>query len=118
MLFNTLTTSVVAVLALANGVICATIPPKTWTPVTYLGNQGAILCEYPIPFHHIHPCPYNTTSNHFKNTAGGTTTKANLVFTSGTVPSFNGTIVGGGIQNQTVRRFSFTSPHLSLSNQY
>jgi enamine deaminase RidA (YjgF/YER057c/UK114 family) len=35
--------------------------------------------------------------------AGGTSTKAGLVFSSGTVPSVNGTIVSGGIAAQTVR---------------
>jgi len=34
--------------------------------------------------------------------ASGTSTKAGIVFSSGTVPSLNGTIVSGGIEAQTV----------------
>ena len=45
-------------------------------PITYLGSKGALL-------------------------SGGATSQG-LVFVSGTVPSLNGTIVAGGIKNETV----------------
>jgi enamine deaminase RidA (YjgF/YER057c/UK114 family) len=45
--------------------------------------------------------------------AGGASTKAGIVFTSGTVPSVNGTIVSGGIAAQTVSSVLtfFTNEH-------
>lgn len=46
--------------------------------VTYLGSQGRIL-------------------------SGGASTTKGLVFTSGTIPSFNGTVVEGGIGPQTAQ---------------
>jgi hypothetical protein len=46
-------------------------------PITYLGSKGALL-------------------------SGGTSVQG-LVFISGTVPSLNGTIVPGGIRNETVK---------------
>lgn len=46
--------------------------------VTYLGTQGPIL-------------------------SSGAWTSKGIVYTSGTVPSFNGSIIAGGIEEQTVR---------------
>lgn len=54
-------------------------------PITYLGSKGALL-------------------------SGGALAQG-LVFVSGTVPSLNGTIVSGGIKNETVR---FTAQTLSV----
>lgn len=44
--------------------------------------------------------------------SGAFTTKA-IVYTAGTVPSLNGTIVSGGIKNQTVRDPKPPSTHLN-----
>lgn len=41
-----------------------------------------------------------------RNTASGAWTSKGIVFTSGTVPSFNGSIVAGGIGPQTVHLIS------------
>jgi hypothetical protein len=59
--------------------------------VTYLGTQGPIL------------------------SSGASTTSKGLVYTAGTVPSFNGSIVEGGIGPQTVCFFRLFIFHLSRS---
>ncbi|KIX05176.1 uncharacterized protein Z518_06048 [Rhinocladiella mackenziei CBS 650.93] len=71
-----------AITALLSIITCAVAVPveRRLAPnetVTYLGSQSRIL-------------------------SGGATAKG-LVYTAGTVPSLNGTIVSGGIQNQTAQ---------------
>lgn len=56
--------------------------------VTYLGSQGPIL-------------------------SGGAWTSKGIVYTAGTVPSKNGTIVAGGIEEQTVRFLIDKTDHQS-----
>lgn len=65
------------------GLACAKPVPKSAEQpvVTYLGTQGPIL-------------------------SSGAWTSKGIVYTSGTVPSFNGSIVAGGIEEQTVRTAS------------
>ncbi|KPI45066.1 RutC family protein [Cyphellophora attinorum] len=67
----------VPLLSLA-GVLAAPFEKKPEPVVTYLGNQGPIL-------------------------SGGAFTTKGIVYTAGTVPSFNGSIVEGGIANQTAQ---------------
>jgi reactive intermediate/imine deaminase len=61
--------------------------------VTYLGTQGPIL------------------------SSGASTTSKGLVYTAGTVPSFNGSIVEGGIGPQTVRLPYTFAVSLSIPDQ-
>ncbi|KAF2009422.1 hypothetical protein BU24DRAFT_74874 [Aaosphaeria arxii CBS 175.79] len=66
-------------LAVASVAVATPTPKAAKQPVvTYLGNQGPIL-------------------------SGGAWTSKGIVYTSGTVPSFNGSIVAGGIAEQTAQ---------------
>lgn len=73
---------VTTVLAVA-GLACAkpVLKSAEQPVVTYLGTQGPIL-------------------------SSGAWTSKGIVYTSGTVPSFNGSIISGGIEEQTVRTAS------------
>lgn len=81
-------------------------PVKARAPVpavTYLGSQGRILCM----------SQYRTVRRAARtdlcySTAGGAAAKG-LVYTAGTVPSLNGTIVSGGIRNETVSLWALVS---------
>ncbi|KAH7109279.1 Endoribonuclease L-PSP/chorismate mutase-like protein [Dendryphion nanum] len=73
-------TSILASFLVVSGVAIAKPTPKVAPQpvVTYLGSQGSLL-------------------------SGGAWTNKGIVFTSGTVPSFNGSIVAGGIEAQTAQ---------------
>lgn len=90
-------TSMIATFLAVAGAIAKPAPKLAEQPVvTYLGTQGPILCT--CPFSSLH---FNTLTHLFS--ASGAWTSKGIVYTSGTVPSVNGTIVGGGIEAQTVR---------------
>lgn len=77
--FTSLLTSVLVVAGIASG---KPVPKSAEVPVvTYLGTQGPIL-------------------------SSGAWTSKGIVYTSGTVPTFNGSIVAGGIEAQTVCHIS------------
>lgn len=78
-------------IALAGFVAAAPTGKGAEPIVTYLGSQGPIL-------------------------SGGAWTSKGIVFTAGTVPSKNGTIVAGGIEEQTVRSFAFISENQILTS--
>lgn len=82
-------------LALTSTVLASPIQKKQEPLVTYLGNQGPILCM-------SHTTSYHSLAN-LTSAGGALTTSKGLVYTAGTVPSFNGSIVEGGIGPQTVR---------------
>lgn len=81
--------SVLATVLVVTGATSAKLVQKTTEQlvVTYLGTQGPIL-------------------------SSGAWTSKGIVYTSGTVPTFNGSIIAGGIEEQTVRLMI-----LSLSQQ-
>ena len=71
--------SFLVILLVSTGIASANPVPKTAEQpvVTYLGTQGPIL-------------------------SSGAWTSKGIVYTSGTVPTFNGSIIAGGIEEQTV----------------
>ncbi|KAF9697481.1 hypothetical protein EKO04_004384 [Ascochyta lentis] len=73
-------TSLLTTLLVFAGIASAKPVPKTAEQpvVTYLGTQGPIL-------------------------SSGAWTSKGIVYTSGTVPSFNGSIIAGGIEEQTAQ---------------
>ncbi|PSN75215.1 hypothetical protein BS50DRAFT_596254 [Corynespora cassiicola Philippines] len=72
-------TSLLSTFLVAGAALAKPTPKLAEQPVvTYLGNQGAIL-------------------------SGGAMTTKGVVYTAGTVPSFNGSIVEGGIEAQTAQ---------------
>ncbi|KAI4906071.1 hypothetical protein J4E90_010919 [Alternaria incomplexa] len=74
-----LTSIVTTFLAVTGAVVAKPTPKLAEQPVvTYLGTQGPIL-------------------------SSGAWTSKGIVYTSGTVPSFNGSIVAGGIEAQTAQ---------------
>jgi enamine deaminase RidA (YjgF/YER057c/UK114 family) len=89
------------------GVTLAKPLPKTAVQpvVTYLGTQGPILCMYPMNIVFILGIGLT-----FRIASGAWTSKG-IVYTSGTVPTFNGSIIAGGIEAQTV-----CHPLLSYNN--
>ena len=89
MLFNRIASSAIAALAFTANVVAI-----NFTPVKYYGSKGALLCEY-MNLRLWGSCLTIRI-------AGGASTKAGIIYTSGTVPSVNGTIVSGGIAAQTV----------------
>lgn len=89
-------TSLFAVALVASSTALALVTPKVAEQpvITYLGTQGPILCM-----------PDQLTlllSQLIRRLASGAFTTKGIVYTAGTVPSLNGTIVTGGIKNQTV----------------
>lgn len=72
-------TSFLATVFVVAGIVSGKPVPKTAEQpvVTYLGTQGPIL-------------------------SSGAWTSKGIVYTSGTVPAFNGSIITGGIEEQTV----------------
>jgi hypothetical protein len=74
-----ITSFLTTLLAVAGVVSAKPVAKSTKQPVvTYLGTQGPIL-------------------------SSGAWTSKGIVYTSGTVPTFNGSIITGGIEEQTVR---------------
>ena len=74
-----ITSFLTTVLVVASVASAKPVPKSAEQPVvTYLGTQGPIL-------------------------SSGAWTSKGIVYTSGTVPTFNGSIVTGGIEEQTVR---------------
>jgi enamine deaminase RidA (YjgF/YER057c/UK114 family) len=73
-------TSLLTTVLVVAGIASAKPVPKTTEQpvVTYLGTQGPLL-------------------------SSGAWTSKGIVYTSGTVPTFNGSIITGGIEEQTVR---------------
>ncbi|ETN37350.1 uncharacterized protein HMPREF1541_08341 [Cyphellophora europaea CBS 101466] len=77
-----LTALLAPLVALTTTVLASPIERKTEPVVTYLGTSGPIL------------------------SGGASTTSKGLVYTAGTVPSLNGSIVEGGIGPQTAQVIS------------
>ena len=85
-------TSFLTTVLVVTGIASAKSIPKTAEQpvVTYLGTQGPIL-------------------------SSGAWTSKGIVYTSGTVPTFNGSIIAGGIEEQTVHIALYNEPHLHHS---